>query len=70
MEGVFAYVRKLCFMYMILSIPCRRAAMAGEKRSEIHQGERQPADKKIDLVPEDGVRYSSKYIRPENMDRN
>ena len=44
------------------------AAMAGKNAVRYINGETIKEERRIDLVPEDGVRYTvPKYIRPENM---
>ena len=68
MEGVFACGNVL-HVHDLVDFVSEEAAMAGKNAVKYIKGELAAADKKIDLVPEDGVRYTvPKYIRPENMD--
>ena len=68
MEGVFACGNVL-HVHDLVDFVSEEAAMAGKNAVKYIKGELAVADKKIDLVPEDGVRYTvPKYIHPENMD--
>lgn len=68
MEGVFACGNVL-HVHDLVDFVSEEAAMAGKNAVKYIKGELAVADKKIDLVPEAGVRYTvPKYIHPENMD--
>lgn len=68
MEGVFACGNVL-HVHDLVDFVSEEAAMAGKNAVKYIKGELAVVDKKIDLVPEAGVRYTvPKYIHPENMD--
>lgn len=68
MEGVFACGNVL-HVHDLVDFVSEEAAMAGKNAVKYIKGELAVADKKFDLVPEAGVRYTvPKYIHPENMD--
>ncbi len=67
MEGVFACGNVL-HVHDLVDFVSEEAAMAGKNAVRYIKGETIQAERRIDLVPEDGVRYTvPKYIRPENM---
>ena len=68
MEGVFACGNVL-HVHDLVDFVSEEAAMAGKNALKYIKGETvNEGAKRIDLVPEDGVRYTvPKYIRPENM---
>ena len=68
MEGVFACGNVL-HVHDLVDFVSEEAAMAGKNAVKYIKGEtNNSAEGRIDLVPEDGVRYTvPKYIRPENM---
>lgn len=69
MEGVFACGNVL-HVHDLVDFVSEEAAMAGKNAVKYIKGETKASEvKRVDLVPEDGVRYTvPKYIRPENMD--
>ena len=69
MEGVFACGNVL-HVHDLVDFVSEEAAMAGKNAVKYIKGETiNEGAGRIDLVPEDGVRYTvPKYIRPENMD--
>ncbi len=67
MEGVFACGNVL-HVHDLVDFVSEEAAMAGKNAVRYINGETIKEERRIDLVPEDGVRYTvPKYIRPENM---
>ena len=68
MEGVFACGNVL-HVHDLVDFVSEEAAMAGKNAVKYIKGETNNTTAgRIDLVPEDGVRYTvPKYIRPENM---
>ncbi len=67
MEGVFACGNVL-HVHDLVDFVSEEAAMAGKNAVRYIKGETIKEERRIDLVPEDGVRYTvPKYIRPENM---
>ena len=68
MEGVFACGNVL-HVHDLVDFVSEEAAMAGKNAVKYIKGETNNSTAgRIDLVPEDGVRYTvPKYIRPENM---
>lgn len=68
MEGVFACGNVL-HVHDLVDFVSEEAAMAGKNAVKYIKGETNNSTSgRIDLVPEDGVRYTvPKYIRPENM---
>ena len=68
MEGVFACGNVL-HVHDLVDFVSEEAAMAGKNAVKYIKGETvNEGAGRIDLVPEDGVRYTvPKYIRPENM---
>ena len=67
MEGVFACGNVL-HVHDLVDFVSEEAALAGKNAVKYVKGETAVEDKKIDIVPSKGVRYTvPKYIRPENM---
>ena len=68
-EGVFACGNVL-HVHDLVDFVSEEAAMAGKSAVRYIKGESANSeDHRIDLIPEDGVRYTvPKYIRPENME--